>query len=120
MEWVPTSLCENPSISLPKESVPDLSDLVVMWEAIVFLSSIQTVFTGVSLVVPEYESSWMIISAQMRTRYRVVDFRHCVTVAFLYPFFCVRNSGETLLARWRVPLPWEILRRFLLKRIPPF
>ena len=30
MEWVPTSLCENPSLSSPKESVPTLSDLVVI------------------------------------------------------------------------------------------
>ena len=30
MEWVLTSLCENPSISFPKKSVPDLRDLVVM------------------------------------------------------------------------------------------
>ena len=29
-EWVPTSLCENPSLSLPKESVPDLRDLIVI------------------------------------------------------------------------------------------
>ena len=34
MEWVPTSLFENPSLSLPKESVPDLRDLVVMFEVI--------------------------------------------------------------------------------------
>ena len=30
MEWMKTSLCDNPSISFPKKSVPDLSDLVVM------------------------------------------------------------------------------------------
>ena len=30
MEWGPTYLCENPSLSFTKESVPDLSDLVVM------------------------------------------------------------------------------------------
>ena len=35
MEWVLTSLCENPSISLSKESVPDLSEVVVIYEAIV-------------------------------------------------------------------------------------
>ena len=34
--WVPTCLFENTSLSLPKESVSDLSDLVVMWEVIVF------------------------------------------------------------------------------------
>ena len=89
MEWVPTSLCENPSISFPKESLPALSELVVVFEVIIlFLSSTQTVFTGVSHVVPEYEPSRMIISAQMRTGQRVVAVRHCVTVGF-YPRFSV-------------------------------
>ena len=53
-------------------------------------------FTGVSCAVPEYESSKMMISAQMRTGQGVVDVHHCVTVAFLTPFFYVRNVGETL------------------------
>ena len=35
MEWVPTSLCENPSLSSPKVSVPSLNDLVLIWEVIV-------------------------------------------------------------------------------------
>ena len=51
-------------------------------------------FTSVSRVVPEYESSWMMISAQMRTRQRVVVVRHCVTVAFLTLFLCMRNVGR--------------------------
>ena len=59
-------------------------------------------FTGATLVVPEYESSWKMISDQMFTGQRVVIVRHCVTVAFLTPFFCVRNVGETLLVNeWR-------------------
>ena len=37
MEWVPTSLCENPSLSSPKESVPALSEVVVICEVIVIL-----------------------------------------------------------------------------------
>ena len=37
MEWVPTSLCENPSLSSPKESVPALSEFVVICEVIVVL-----------------------------------------------------------------------------------
>ena len=37
MEWVPTSLCENPSISSPKESVPALSEYVFICEMIVIL-----------------------------------------------------------------------------------
>ena len=45
-----------------------------------------------SRVVPEYDSSQMMISAQMRTGQRVVVVRHCVTVVFLTPFFCVRNA----------------------------
>ena len=43
-------------------------------------------FTGVSHVDSEYESSRMMISAQMRTGHRVVANQHCVTVAFLTPF----------------------------------
>ena len=35
MEWVPTYLCENPSLSSPKESVPALSEFVVVCELIV-------------------------------------------------------------------------------------
>ena len=70
-------------------------------------------FTGVSRVVPEYESSWIMISAQMRTGQSVVVFRHCVTVVFLTLFFFVRNVGETLSARWRIPLPWDNSLHFL-------
>ena len=36
MEWVPTSLCENPSLSSPKESVLALSEFVVICEVIFF------------------------------------------------------------------------------------
>ena len=68
MEWLPTSLRENTSLSLPKKSVPALSEFVVICEVIIiFYSSTHTVCTGVSRVVPEYESSLMMISAQMRT-----------------------------------------------------
>ena len=114
MDWVPTSLCENNSLSLPKESVPDLSEFFVICEVIVvFKSSTQNVFTGVSHVVPEYESNRMMNFAHMRTRQRVVVVRHCVTVAFLTLFFCVRNVGETLSARWMIPLSWDNSLRFL-------
>ena len=66
-EWVPTFFFENPSLSSQKEIVPDLRDLVVIWEVIyVLLFSTQTVLTGVSCVVPGYGSSLMMISAQMR------------------------------------------------------
>ena len=53
-------------------------------------------FTGVSLVIPEYESIRMMISAQMRTGQRVVAVHYCVTVAFFTPFLCVWNVRETL------------------------
>ena len=36
MEWVPTSLCDNPSLSSPKESGPALNELVVICEVIFF------------------------------------------------------------------------------------
>ena len=96
IEWVPNSLCENPSISFPKESVTALIELVVICQVIVvFGSSIQTVFTGVSRVVPEYKFSQIIIYTQMRNGQRVVAVHNCVNVAFLSPFFCVRNVRET-------------------------
>ena len=64
MEWVPISLCENPSLSSSEESVPTLSEFVVICEVIVvFLRSTQIMFTGVSSVGPEYESIQMMISA---------------------------------------------------------
>ena len=37
MEWVPTSLCENPSLSSPKESVPALSEFDFICAVIVVL-----------------------------------------------------------------------------------
>ena len=55
MEWVPTSLCEIPSLSSPKESLTALSEFVVICELIVILwHPTQTMFTGVSHVVPKY------------------------------------------------------------------
>ena len=120
MEWVPKSLCENTSIYSPKERVSELRDLVVMWEVIaVFWCSTQTVFTGVSRIVPGYEFIRMMIYTQVRTGKRVVVVHHFVTVAFLNPFFWVRNVGETLSARWRIPLLCESSRHFLQKLISP-
>ena len=66
---------------------------------VVFLSFSQTVFTVLSRVVPGYESSGMMISAQMLTENRVLVVPYFVTVVFLTSFFCVRNVGETLLAK---------------------
>ena len=94
MEWVPNYLCVNPSISSPKESVPDLSDLVVIWEMIfVFWSSTQTVFTSVSRVVPDYESSLMKIYAHIRTGQRVVAVRH---YTFNPVFMCAECRGNLI------------------------
>ena len=67
--------------------------IAVLW------CSTQTVFTVVSHVVPGYESSMMIISAHIRIGHIFLVVRYCVTVAFLTPFFCVQNIGDTLSAR---------------------
>ena len=78
---------QNMKVCLP------LMNLVVICEVIViFWSSTQTVFTGVSRVVPEYESSQMMISAHMHTGQRAVAVRHCVALAFLTPFSVCRMS----------------------------
>ena len=57
-EWVPTSLCENPRLSLPKESVLYLRYLVVILEVIAVFDGLprpcslvfQVFFLGVSPV----------------------------------------------------------------------
>ena len=114
IECVPTSLCKNISLSFTKESVPDLRDLVIIWEvSAVFWCSNQTVLTVVSRVVTRYESSQMMIYAQMSTGQRVVVVRHCVTAEFLTPFFYGRNVGENSSSRWGIPLLCENLRSFL-------
>ena len=113
-DWFTTSLCENMSLSLPKESVPDLRYLVVIWEVIsVLWCSTQTAFTGVSRVVSGYGSCMMIISAQMQTRNSFVVVLHCVTVAFFSMFFWVWNAGDNLSSRCRIPLLCVISQRFL-------
>ena len=95
-EWVPTSLCESPSLSSQKESVTDLKNFVVIWEVIsVLWCSTLNVLIDVSRVVTGYESSRMIISAHMRTGHRVVVVLHCVTVAFLTQFSVCGMSGRT-------------------------
>ena len=53
-EWVPTSLCENPIRYSPKDSLPDLRDLILIRDIIVFFSYTHTVFTGVSYDIPGY------------------------------------------------------------------
>ena len=105
-ECVPVSLCENPSLYLPKESVSDLMDgLVFIWEVIdVFWWFIQTFFSGVSPVATGYESSMVIIYAQMWIGQRFVVILHCITVGFFTPFFWVRNVEDTLSSICMIPL----------------
>ena len=67
-EWVTTSLCENTRYSYPKKSVPDLSDLIAIWDVIVVLwLLIYNVFTGASYDDPGYDSSLVIILAKTCT-----------------------------------------------------
>ena len=104
-EWVPNSLWEDPRRSSPKESVPDLSDLVVIWDVIVLLwFSAHTVFTEVSSDDPGYKSSLVTMSAQTCTRQICFSVRHWVTVVILTPFLYIRNVGDTFSARYRHPL----------------
>ena len=101
-------LCVRIPVSLFQSKVCLTS---VIWSSferwLFFLSSTKTVFTGVSRVLPEYDSSRIIISSQMRTGQRVVTICHCVTVEFFIPFLCVQNARETWSARCRIPLSWE-------------
>ena len=113
-EWLPTCLCENPKRSSPKESVPDLSNLVVVWGAIVMLwISIYTVFAGLSSDVPGYDISLVMILTQNFTGQRYFSFRHRVTFAFLAAFFCVLNAGYTLSTRFTLMITCQ--RKSLLR-----
>ena len=50
-EWMPTSLCENSRRYYPKEIIPELIDLIVIWYVIFVLwFSTHTVLTGVFLM----------------------------------------------------------------------
>ena len=85
-----------------KESVPDISDMFVIWDVIVVLwFYTHTVFTGLSSDDPRYESSLVTMYAQNCTGQRCFLFRHWITVVFLTPFFCVLNVGDNLYARCR-------------------
>ena len=113
-KWGPTSLWENPRRSSPKESVPDLSDLVVIWDVIVVLwFYTHTVFTGGSSNDRGYESSIVTISTHTCIGQRCLHVRHLVTMAFLNPSFCILNVGKTFSARCIHPLLCISSRRFL-------
>ena len=76
-------------------------------------------FTGVSHVVLEYESSWMMIYAQISSGQRVVAVRHCVTVAFLFVFLCAECRGD-LIYQMEYPTVMEKFADFSVKTYIPF
>ena len=112
--WVPICLCENPSCSSPKESVPDFIDFIVIWDVIFVLGlSTHTVLTGVSSDVSGYEYSLVMMSVHICTGQRCLPVCHWVIVEFSAPFLCVPNIGETLSARWIRPLLCVSLHCFM-------
>ena len=93
--------------------MPILSDMVVIWDVIVFLwFSTHTVFTGVSSDNPGYNSSLVTMSTQTCTGQIYFHVRHWGTVAFLNQFFCVLNGRDTFSARCRRLLLCGSLLRF--------
>ena len=102
---MPTSLCDKPRWSSPKERAHDLSVLVVIRDVIVVLELlIHTVLTGESAGVSEYKSNLVMMPVQILTRQRYFPVCKWVTVEFLTPFFCVRNIGDNLSARCMILL----------------
>ena len=73
-----------------------------------------------SRVVPEYESSPMMISAHMRTGQRVVAVRHCVAVAFLTPFFLCAECWGDLIKKMEGPTVVGKFAAFSVKTYIPF
>ena len=84
-----------------------------------FWSSTQTVFTGVSRVVPEYESSRMMIFPRCAPG-RGLWLSDIVSLWRFNPVFYVRNVEETLSARWRILRSWEKFAAFSVKTYIPF
>ena len=66
--------------------------------------STHTMLIGYSLDVPGYKSSPVIIYDHIHTRKMCLPVRHWVTVAFLTPFFCVRNIVDTSYYKCMGPL----------------
>ena len=107
--------------SSPKESVPDLSNMIVIWDVIVVLCFYtHTVFIGVLSDEPGYKFSLVTMSAQTCTGKRCFPVCHWVTVAFLTPFFCILNVGDIFSARCRRLMMYRSLRRFLYNLMFPF
>ena len=94
-EWVTTSLCDNTRRSYLKESVPDRSNLIIIWYIIVVLwFYTHNMFTAVSYNVNGYKFSLMMISKKIRTKKKWLHVRHWVTVMFLTPFVCPECWGH--------------------------
>ena len=76
-EWVSTYLCENPSRYSPKESAPDISVLIFILYAIIFLElSTYNVLTGALYDVSGYDSSIEIISSHIHNKQRCLPVCH--------------------------------------------
>ena len=113
-DWVPTSFLDNQRRSSPKESVPDLCSLVVIWDVMdVLWFYTHNVFTGVSSDEPEYKSSLVMMSAHTCNGQKCFPVLHWVTVAFFNSFFCVTNVRDNLSSRCRRPLLCGSSHRFL-------
>ena len=85
---MPTSSCQNPRHSDPKDNVPYIIDLIVVLGGIVLLwFSTHTVFTGLSSGVPGYEYSLKMMSPYSCTRHGSLPVCHWFTAEFLVPVF---------------------------------
>ena len=119
-ELLSPSLWENPRHSSPNESVPILSNLIVIWDVIVVLWIFtHTVLTGVLFDDPGYDWSCVMISYRTCTGQRYFPVHHWVTVTFLTPFICVLNFGVALSSRCMHSLLCIIMCCFLLRFFSP-
>ena len=120
-EGVPNYLCENTRRSSPKESVPDTSGLIFIWDVMFVLwFYIHTVFTGVLHDVPGYDSSLAMISSQTNIVQRCFPVHYWVTFELLTWLFCVLNVGCTLYDRCIQPLLCSSFRFLMYNLMPPF
>ena len=78
---MPNSLCENQRCYSPKDSVPNIINFIVILGIIFFFGfSKHTVLTEVFSGVPGYESSLVIILAQICTVPRCMHVHHSVYI----------------------------------------
>ena len=92
---MPTSLCENTSLSSPKENVPNLRDLVVMWEVIavlfmLYLDRVHWCATCCSWLWIQLDDDLCPNARRSEGRCRL----YCATVAFLTRFSVCGISGR--------------------------